>query len=364
VSIKVGIIRTSSIGDVVLATACLDYLRSFIPEECILWVGRQPTLDLLQLAWPKVQTLELKSHPTSLDFDKVKKCLANCELVVDLQNNFLSRRLTSSLQDRSRTIITAKKMKLFRVGLVMEAFFRGRLQQLPTKRRTVQKFQYRMMLDAVEFGLRARGIINPTDKSSGRPRLDVAGEKVLENILWRDVDFGSWIAIAPGASHQTKRAPISIFIDTLTRMAQLLPDERVCPGLVYLGSNEDRQIANEMMDGFQWSGRSLNLAGKLTLDQTAVVLSKSKVLLSNDSGLAHIAEAVGVPVAVFFGPTVESFGFAPWRAQSRAHSSPIGCRPCSRHGRKPCRFKDQLCFQTIDTRAVARQLFGLVGGDP
>lgn len=361
VSIKVGIIRTSSIGDVVLATACLDFLRGIVPEENTVWIGRKPTLGLLKLAYPNLRTIQLASRASAQDFATAKAGLADCDVIIDLQNSFLSRRLASSLRTANRSVVTVRKLKFFRLRLVFEAILRNRLIQLPSLRTTVPKYQYQMMLDAIKDALRARGVAGSTEKI--RPSLRLPTEDGPENILWRDMNFGAWLAVAPGASHKPKRAPTVIFQDVLSYLPQLLPSNQVPLGLVYVGSSDDRQAANQLIDNLQWNGPVLNLAGKLTLEQSAVVLSKSKILLSNDSGLTHIAEAVGVPVAVLFGPTIESFGFAPWRAESRAHSARIGCRPCSRHGKKPCRFGDQLCFHSIDTRDVARHLAKNLGGE-
>lgn len=239
---------------------------------------------------------------------------------------------------------------------------RGRMRQLPSGRVTVAKYQYKMMLDALADALKSRGIMTLTDKN--RPSLIPFHGQDSDNLLWRDMSFGGWLAVAPGASHKPKRAPSAVFQDVLAHLSRLLPKDQVNLGLVYVGSGEDRHAANKLMDDLQWPGPVLNLAGKLTLEQSAVVLSKSQMLLSNDSGLTHIAEAVGTPVAVLFGPTVESFGFAPWRVESRAHSARIGCRPCSRHGKRPCRFGDHLCFHSIDTRAVARHLVEHLAGPP
>ena len=65
-----------------------------------------------------------------------------------------------------------------------------------------------------------------------------------------------------------------------------------------------------------------------------------------------MAEAVGVDAAVLFGPTIEAFGFGARRETSKVFSVPLGCRPCSKHGKKPCRFEDKQCFYEIDRREV------------
>jgi ADP-heptose:LPS heptosyltransferase len=192
-----------------------------------------------------------------------------------------------------------------------------------------------------------------------RPALVAAG--VTADVAWsNDLNFGTWLAVAPGASHEPKRAPTDIFLDILNTLAREWPVSTPLPGLVFLGGVEDRKAAVNLLDQMSWKGSVLNLAGKLSLDQTATAIAACRGLLSNDSGLAHIAEAIGKPVAVLFGPTSEAFGFPPQRLDSRAFSAAAGCRPCSKHGKKKCRYGDQICFRSIDTSETAVFLANLL----
>ncbi len=78
--------------------------------------------------------------------------------------------------------------------------------------------------------------------------------------------------------------------------------------------------------------------GQWDLAQTAEKLASCERLVSIDTGLAHIAEAVGTPVDMFFGPTHPDMGFGPWRPESRVFGHALGCRPCGRDGRRCYRF--------------------------
>ena len=73
--------------------------------------------------------------------------------------------------------------------------------------------------------------------------------------------------------------------------------------------------------------------------------------------LGHIAEALGTSSFVFFGPTVEEFGFIPWRDSSRCFSSNLACRPCSKHGKSECRYKDYQCYSNIDFVTISAMVF-------
>lgn len=194
-----------------------------------------------------------------------------------------------------------------------------------------------------------------------KPKLDFANVHRDDPPTWlKELKFGRWIAVAPGASYPTKKAPSELFIDILLRLKNKISEENLELGIVYLGDQSDRADSVSLSDKIAWPYPTLNLCGKLTLVESGLALSQVNALLSNDSSLGHIAEASDVPVSILFGPTAEAFGFAPWRPDSRAHSAPLGCRPCSKHGKNPCRFHDEQCFHSIDVDVVVKHLLQLV----
>ena len=66
------------------------------------------------------------------------------------------------------------------------------------------------------------------------------------------------------------------------------------------------------------------------------MLGRLSALVTNDSGLMHLAAAVGTPVVALFGPTVTEFGFAPAGPGHQVLERPLDCRPCSVHGTERC----------------------------
>jgi len=368
--LRIAIYRASSLGDVVLASACLDLLAQLSIPMQITWIGRGAALELLAKSWPDLRTVTIDKGAGLPELGRVVSELQSTHLFIDLQNNLRSQWLARNLKTLHRVpYFVADKAQLARNRLLFEARVRGRRRPLPERAQLAATFQFNMMADTLRKALRFQlplELRNGLDNLNCRPRLPIP---TGFDPPWRkELRFGSWLAVAPGAAHATKQAPLESLIgvlDTVRSRARLSDGMKASPlGLIFLGDNKDRQFARQILDGLAWDGPVLNLAGKLSLWESAVALSEARCLLSNDSSLSHIAEAVDTPAAVLFGPTVEAFGFAPRMPGSRAFSSPIGCRPCSKHGKVSCRFGDKLCFASLPLAPVAEHLLRLLAVKP
>ena len=130
------------------------------------------------------------------------------------------------------------------------------------------------------------------------------------------------ITLAPSSAHALKRWPL----DHFKTLIDLLPQEE----FLVMGGPEDT-FAQELED--LAPERVKNLAGKLSLMESSVVVSGSKALVSNDTGLMHVAEQTGVPCVALMGPA--PFGF-PSRPRTTIMERELDCRPCSKHGQGPC----------------------------
>lgn len=360
--IKIAIYRTSSLGDVVLATACLDILDKLPISAEITWIGRGAALDMIHSCWPQVRIVEIPRTATFTDIQKIAGKLADQHLIVDLQCNLRSQWLCLTLKNSHGVpSFSADKAQFARSRLLLEARMRGRRKPLPEKSLQASKFQFDMMSAALKKALRFHlpiEMLDGLDLIDAVPRMPIS--ESFDSPWRKELKFGAWIAIAPGAAHPTKQTPLEIVKEILDGLPiELEARKELAPtplGIVFLGDNNDRLSARQILDMMNWKGPILNLSGMLSLWETGVALSEVSCLLSNDSSLGHIAESVGTPTAILFGPTIESFGFAPRMRRSRAFSSSTGCRPCSKHGKVSCRYDDKLCFRAISVPAVVRHL--------
>ena len=125
---------------------------------------------------------------------------------------------------------------------------------------------------------------------------------------------------------------------------------------VLFGGPDDRPLCGEIAE--MAGAGPLNAAGRLTLLQSAALAARCAAFVSNDTGMAHVAAAMGTPVVAIFGPTVPEFGFTPYGEGHRIVERALECRPCSAHGGNRCPIGTHACMrditvdQTMDTLSV------------
>jgi ADP-heptose:LPS heptosyltransferase len=93
--------------------------------------------------------------------------------------------------------------------------------------------------------------------------------------------------------------------------------------------------------------------GEFTHQETGALLARARVVVSGDTGVMHMATGVGTPVVALFGPTVEQFGFFPYRAASIVLQRDLACRPCSSTGTPRCPLGHHRCLVDIAPAEVA-----------
>lgn len=132
---------------------------------------------------------------------------------------------------------------------------------------------------------------------------------------------GDWIGINPGAAFGTaKRWIPERFAAVADRVAR-----DTGAGVAVVGAASERPLG-EAIAGIMRSPTRV-LCGETTLADLTGVLSRMRLLLTNDSGPMHVAAALGVPVVAVFGPT-DWRETAPLGAGHRVVREPVGCSPC------------------------------------
>lgn len=160
-----------------------------------------------------------------------------------------------------------------------------------------------------------------------------------------------YVVLSPVASFAPKRWPIESFV----ALAKLLLQHARFKDhdLVVVGGPEDRycEAFNQIRDE-----RLINLQGKTSLKQSTGWVQGATLVVGNDSGMNHLAEARGVPCITLFGPTHEAFGFAPYGPGSSTLSHELWCRPCSPTGKRACLRPEQYCFTLTTPEMVLERM--------
>lgn len=162
------------------------------------------------------------------------------------------------------------------------------------------------------------------------------------------------ITIAPGSVWQTKKWSEEKF----KLLAKSLADMGF--NIYLIGSKEEFEL-NESIKKFTKSENVVNLAGKLTILESAAVIQFSDLLICNDSSPLHLANAVNTTVFAFFGPTVRRFGCYPYNIGDKVIEVDLDCRPCSKHGTKSCPLVHHDCLnkiEVIDVLNLVKSYFG------
>ena len=133
-----------------------------------------------------------------------------------------------------------------------------------------------------------------------------------------------------GAAHKTKRIPVEIA--TLWVAASQYT-------VVIIGGND---VINEGREiEIKLGAQVVNLTGTLSIDQSAKVLSGANRVLTGDTGMMHLAAALGKDIIVLWGNTTPSFGMFPYLGIDRGkwiskEVTGLKCRPCSKLGFNDC----------------------------
>jgi 3-deoxy-D-manno-octulosonic-acid transferase len=167
------------------------------------------------------------------------------------------------------------------------------------------------------------------------------------------------LCVMPGARWPGKQWSPRRFLDVIRRVSAypiVLGTERDEASLWLAGA-----LAHEKIPHFVAWGEHASFR------RTAALLSTSQLYLGSDTGLAHLAEAVGARSITLFGPTVPAMGFGPWREKSRAVGASLWCRPCGKDGRFCFRLsKRHLCQSLLmpEDVLIALGLQALPGKPP
>lgn len=325
-SLNLLVIRFSSFGDIVLAEPVTQALKTRYPGSHLSFAVCREYAGLPALfpSVDKVLTYS-KQDPKS----GLCPCGGTYDIVIDLQANRHSRRITGNLKvDR---ILRYKRPRLGRFFTVyLPGLWKGpQPHTIKTYFRTLEPLGIPYSGDVPK--------VVPDRQTLTKARAHVGD--------------GRMVGICPGSSSEHK----SWGDERFTRLVGLLAGEHK---ILVVGSAQDGPAIERILSNV--SGCDIKVYVGPDIGMIAGLLSLCRVTVTNDSGLMHLAGAVGSRPVAIFGPTSPLLGFTPAAEGAVALSLGLACSPCSFHGNKPCRLDRRYCMEGITPEHVASVVAGIM----
>jgi ADP-heptose:LPS heptosyltransferase len=324
-AVKILVIQTAFLGDVILATSLLETLHAQVPSAQVDMLVRRGNESLLAghpflrrvLIWDKQGG---KYRDLRRLLGEVRR--ERYDAVLNLQR-FATMGLFTALSGAGQT-----------VGFDKNPFARFFTHRVPHR---IDPGTHEVDRNAAL--LRPLGLL----ATPAPPRLyppAAAYEKVRP---LQEVPYG---CLAPTSVWPTKQLPESQWVTLL----QSLPTDAP---LYLLGGPADAPTCERLRQAAN-RPNVVSLAGQLTLLESAALMEGAVLNYVNDSGPLHLASARNAPTAAVFCSTVPAFGFGPRAAFARVIETPhlLECRPCGLHGRTACPLEHFHCATTIPNEAL------------
>lgn len=319
---KILIIRLSSMGDIVLTTPVVRVLDEQLDQVEIHYLLKKQNEDVLAFN-PHIDKLHFFEGDMKATIQELKA--EKFDFVVDLHRKYRSRRICCSLGvpysvmhklDIRKMLLVRLKANLLPVKHVVDCYFEA-LRPLHVKNDG----------KGLDFFI-------PDNQEFDTDDLPVF------------FDDG-YVAVVLGAAHATKRIPVSKIIEIVTILHR---------PIILLGGSDVADEGEEIVS--QLGDRAYNACGKFNILQSASLINQSACVLTGDTGLMHIAAALGKPVCSLWGNTVPEFGMYPYMPGQRKkfrlfEVQGLCCRPCSKRGFKKCPYRHFKCMMQIPAIEVA-----------
>jgi heptosyltransferase II len=186
------------------------------------------------------------------------------------------------------------------------------------------------------------------------PQLTLNDAEVQTTLSKLGLQRGNYVVFSPGAEFgSAKRWPVQHFVDLALKL-----DVTV----VLLGSGKELELCESIASpvNSKQPKKCLNLSGKTTLSGAFAAIAAAKCIVSNDSGLMHVAAALGVPQVAIFGsssplhtPPLSKYAAVLWLKNDPNYQPELDCAPCFA---RECEFGHTRCLRDIGVDRVLETL--------
>ena len=361
---KILVIRFSSIGDIVLTTPVIRCLKKQIQDADIHVLTKKKFANLYKTN-PYINKVYEYDDSLKKNIEELK--LENYDYVVDLQKNKRSVRVTRALgrPHASFPKLNFRKFLLstFKINIMPDVHIVDRYFK------AVEKLNVRNDFYGLDFFISDKNnfpiselpveflngyyafVIGGTYKTKILPPVKIAEvlKKINKPVILLggpdDVERAEEIISLLNGQRTTDNGDIN---------SQIQKDSQIF-------RFSDSQIQKDSQV-FRFSdSQILNFVGKINLEQSASIVKNADSVLTNDTGLMHIAAAFHKNIVSVWGNTVPELGMYPYlpKEPEKCHiieCNDVRCRPCSKLGFKECPKKHFRCMMEIDVESIVENL--------
>lgn len=344
---RILIIRLSSIGDIILTTGVINYIKDLYPESELYYLTVESFASIIEnndkikrvinynkkLNYSQQQVFRTQIL-SELKIDKF-------DLIIDLHNNFRTKRFRNGIY---HNLIQIKKNRLRKILLVKSKF----LFNIFYKNKNYHTFD-NYIKPIIKFAKQT----NNENEIIQKYKFTEIKNNLSENFdLNKNLSFvKNSIIIAPGAKHFTKRLPKEKYIELSIKLLENYKSLNI----IFLGGKEEIEIGQSIIEKItnntqnnDLSSRVFNFIGELTLLESMSLIGESKGILCNDSGIMHLASATQTSIIATFGSTTQELGFTPLSKNYIIIEKDVECRPCSHIGLDKCPKGHFRCMNEIE----------------
>ena len=316
------ILRFSSIGDIVLTTPIIRCLKQQIPGCNINFVTKKEYAHIVKNN-PYVDKVIEYSDDWDMLMREIKT--RKYDYIIDLHNNARTMRLKKMMGN-------IESYSLNKLNIQKWLLTALKINTLPNKHIVDRCFDVVKKFNVVNDG-------------KGLDYFIPEHEEVKQSDIPQSHLFG-YIAIVIGAAHNTKKLPVN-------KLKELV--QKINYPVILIGDEKDKQLGDEIASVD--AGGTYNACGKFSLNESADLVRKAKLVISNDTGLMHIAAAFKKNIISIWGNTTPKFGMTPYFGNVQITNAifevdNLKCRPCSKIGFNKCPKGHFKCMQQQNIDAI------------
>lgn len=323
------VIRFSSIGDIVLASPVLRCLKKQVATAEVHFLTKT-NFKAVTVANPYVDKFFYYDKDIRSLINELKN--EDYDYVIDLHNNFRSGKIKRALGKKAYTIDKLNFRKFVLTKLHIDI--------MPKRHITLRS------LDTLAvFGVK--------DDGGGLDYFIPGEERVKESDIPASHHAG-YIAVVIGASYHTKKLPAY-------KLVALCSD--IDHPVILIGGKEDAPVGEQVAEAV--GAKVYNACGKFSLNESADLVRRAKLVISHDTGLQYIASAFNKTVLAVWGSTSPKLDVEPYYSQAFLSAQKeipyenilrkpqLWCQPCSKYGNKKCPLGHFKCMKEMDISYIA-----------